>query len=208
MRRGKFVGLSGRDYSDGRVAQYSEAVNERFMGHPYGFRLLGNVVEWVSRGAGVVQVNPADVTVRLGRIDAGSVAQVSDIDAQVFRMCRFIVPSQQEASITVEVGGTCPISTPVEFQFRTYGRMNTAGLFSQTLDLYDWTANGISGTAVTTSTIGNTFRAAGVGADAPKSRFVHGSGRVVARYRIRQTGPAGLSAWCFEFDQAVWLVRP
>lgn len=207
VRNGSFVGLSGWDFGEGRVAQFSQTVSERFMAHPFGFRLLGNTMEWVSRGAGVVQVNPTDVAVRLGRVDAGSVSQLADIDAQVFRVCKFIVPNQQVAPITVEVGGTCPLLAPSQLQFRTYGRMNTTGLFSQTLDLYDWSTNAFSTTAVTTSNIGNTFRAAGVGANTPVSRFVNAAGRVVGRYRIRQTGPAGTAAWCFELDQAVWLVR-
>lgn len=202
------VGLSGWDVNQGRVAQFSQTVSERFMADPDGFRLLGNVMEWVSRGAGTLQINPTSVTVRLGRLDAGSVALIGDIDGQVLRVCKFIVPNTLVAPITVEVDGTSPIAAPSALSFRTFGRMSTTGLFSQTLDMYDWTITGFSATAVTTSNIANTFRAAGVGADAPVSRFVSGSNQVRARYRIRQTGPAGSSAWCFDLDQAIWLVRP
>ncbi|MGE0000747.1 MAG: hypothetical protein AB7F50_03145 [Fimbriimonadaceae bacterium] len=208
VRNGAFVGLSGWDYGNGRVAQFSQTVSERFVAHPYGFRLLGNVMEWVSRGAGVLQVNPTAVTVRLGRIEAGSVAQISDIDGNVFRVCKFIVPNQTVAPITVEVTGTSSVLAPTLLAFRTYGKMSVSGSFSQTLDMYDWTLNGFSPTAVTTSAIGNTYRAAGVGANVPVARFVSGSGQVVARYRIRQTGPAGSSIWCFDLDQAIWLARP
>ncbi len=207
-RNGPFVGLSGWDYGSGRVAQFSQTVGERFMTNPLGFRLLGNVMEWVSRGAGTVQANPTSVTVRLGRIDAGSVAEIADIDGQVFRVCKFIVPNQAVAPITVEVNGTSPIPSPSQLSFRTYGRMNASGLFSQTLDLWDWNLGNFSPTAVTTSTIGTTFRAAGVGANAPVGRFVGSSNQVRARYRIRQTGPAGTPAWCFNLDQAIWLIRP
>jgi hypothetical protein len=207
-RQGNFVGLSGWDVGQGRVAQFSQTVSERFVAHPFGFRLLGNVVEWVSRDAGTIQINPTSVTVRLGRIDSGTVAHISDIDGQVFRVCKFIVPNNQVAPVNVEVDGTSPIAVPSALSFRTYGRMNTTGLFTQTLDLYDWSISNFSTTAVTTSNIANTFRAAGVGADAPVSRFVDGANRVRARYRIRQTGPAASAAWCFEIDQAIWLVRP
>jgi len=208
IRQGNFVGLSGWDAGQGRVAQFSQTVSERFVGHPFGFRLLGNVIEWVSRDAGTIQVNPTSVTVRLGRVDTGGVAQISDIDGQVFRVCRFIVPNQSVAPITVEADGTSPIANPTQMAFRTFGKMNTTGLFSQTLDLYDWSLGNFSPTATSTTNIGATFRAVAVGADAPVARFVSGSNGVRARYRIRQTGPAASASWCFELDQAVWLVRP
>lgn len=207
-RNGSFVGLSGLDFGAGRVAQFSETVSERFMADPEGFRLLGNVMEWVSHGAGTIQVNPDTITLRLGRVDIGGIGQISDIDGLVYRVCKFIVPNQQVAPITVEISGTCPISNPSQMQFRTYGRMNTTGLFSETLDMYDWSLNNFSPTAVTVTNISNAYKAAGVGANAPISRFINASGRVTGRYRIRQTGPSGAAVWCFELDQAVWLVRP
>jgi hypothetical protein len=208
VRNGLFIGLSGRDVGSGRVAQFSQTVGERFMNHPFGFRLLGNTVEWVSRGAGTVQVNPASFTVRLGRVDAGNVGALADLDGAVLRVCKFIVPNQQVAPITVELDGTSSIANPSQMSFRTYGRMSASGLFSQTLDLYDWNLGSFSTTAATTSNIGTTFRFASVSADAPVGRFVSGSNQVRARYRIRQTGPAGTPFWCFDLDQAIWLVRP
>lgn len=201
------IGLCGRDYGQGRVAQFSATVGERFLGHPIGFRLLGNVIEWVSHGSGARQINPDSFTVRLGQVSSGGLGQIADIDGQALRVCKFIVPNQQVAPITVEVDGTSPITSPIAMQFRTYSQMNVSGTFSVTLDLYDWSTNSFSATAVSTTPLANVWKAAGVAADAPISRFVSGTNKVRARFRIRQTGPASSNSWCNELDQSVWFVR-
>ena len=205
--QGNFVGLSGWDYGQGRVAMFSQTVGEFHLADAFGFRLMGNVIEWVSHGAGSQQINPDTVTVRLGQITSGSVAQISDIDNQVLRVCKFIVPNQVVAPITVEVEGTSPLATPAEMQFRTYSLMSVSGVFSQTVDLYDWSISAFSTTTANTTSINTTYKPIGVSANTPVARFVNGSNRVRARYRVRQTGPASSSFWCNDLDQAVWFVR-
>ncbi|MCW5938328.1 MAG: hypothetical protein KF884_07745 [Fimbriimonadaceae bacterium] len=208
LKTGMYIGLTGMDIGNGRVAQFSQTVGERFMNHPSGFRLLGNTVEWVSRGAGTVQLNPTSFTLRLGRVDAGLVGDLADLDGSALRVCKFIVPNQQVAPITVELDGTSSVANPSQMIFRTYGRMSASGLFSQTLDLYDWNLGIFSPTTFVTSNTNTTYRFASLIADAPVGRFIDGQNRVRARYRIRQTGPAGTPFWCFDLDQAIWLVRP
>lgn len=205
---GNFVGHSGWDFGNGRVAQFSQVISFNFLADAEGSRLFRNTLQWVLNGTGNAQVNATDVTVRLGRVNAGSVADINALDGQVFQVCKFIVPNQQVAPVTVEVGGTSSVIVPSQLKFRTYGRMSTTGLFSLTLDLYDWTIGAFSTTAVMTKNVNNTFQFAEVFADAPASRFVSGSGRVVGRYRVHQTGPAGAALWCYELDQANWLIRP
>ncbi|MBS1715771.1 MAG: hypothetical protein JST30_15700 [Armatimonadetes bacterium] len=204
---GNFVGLSGRDFGQGRVAQFSQTVGEQFLSDPLGFRLTGNVVEWVSHGAASQQVNPVSVSVKFGKISGGGLGDISDIDGKMFRVCKFIVPNQSVAPITVEVEGNSPLASPSHINFRTYGKMSISGLFSETVDLYDWTQSAFSTTAVNTVAVNQNLKAVGVNADAPQARFVSGTGRLRARYRIRQTGPAAAIGWCYDLDQAVWFVR-
>lgn len=201
------IGLCGRDFGQGRIAQFSQTVGENFLGDAFGFRLLGNVIEWVSHGSGARQVNPDSFTVRLGQVTSGGLAQIADIDGHALRVCKFIVPNQIVAPITVEVDGTSPIASPIAIQFRTYSQMSVTGSFSVTLDLYNWTTNAFSATAVNTTPITNVWKAAGVAADAPIARFISGTNKMRARYRVRQTGPASSNAWCNDLDQAVWFVR-
>lgn len=203
---GPFIGLTGRDYGLGRVAQFSQTVGENFLNDPNGFKLVGNVVEWVSQGAGTVQVQPDSFTLRLGRIDAGNLASLQNIDGNVMRICRFLVPNALSSPVTVEVEGTSPTLTPTLIRFRTYGRMANTGAFGETLDLYDWSLGAFSTTAVNTSAIGTNNRIVVVSGDAPVGRFVNAQGKVRGRFRVRQTGPTSTAAWCFEADQAVFIV--
>lgn len=208
VNNGLFVGLCGWDFGNGRVAQFSQTVGEGHLSDPIGFRLTGNVVEWVLHGAGSIQINPTSVVVRLGQINSGGLGQISDIDGQALRVCKFIVPNQQVAPITVEVNGTSPVASPTQFQFRTFSRMSITGSFSETIDLFDWNLNNFSPSAVFTATLGTTYVPIGVAADVPVSRFVGSGNAIRARYRIRQVGPASSAFWCCDMDQAVWFVRP
>ncbi|MBS1721554.1 MAG: hypothetical protein JSS66_00955 [Armatimonadetes bacterium] len=208
LNSGNFCGLTGWNAGLGRVAQFSQTVGEAHLADPLGFRLLGNVIEWVSHGAAAIQLSPDTVTVRIGQTTSGGLGQISDIDGQVMRVCKFIVVNQQVAPVTVEVEGACPFGNPATMQFRTYSRQTVSGAFQMTVDLYDWSTNLFSTTAVRTDPIGTNFKAVAVNANAPVSRFVSGSGRVKARYRVKQAGPGASSAWCNDLDQAVWFVKP
>lgn len=207
VRLGAFLGLTGWDVGQGRVAQFSQTVGKNFLADPRGSRLVGNVLEWVSHGAAAALIKPATVSIKLGKLGSGTVTQLGDIDGQNYQVCRFFIPNQQASPITVEVEGNSPIANPESLVFRTYSKMTIAGAFSITLDMFDWNANAFSTTAVSTSAINQVIKIASVTADNPQARFVNGSGRVKARYRIKQTGPGAGSAWCNDMDQAIWFVR-
>ncbi len=154
-------------------------------------------------------IAPSRLAVRLGRLDAGDVSSLAAIDGNSLRVCRFIVPNQAVAPITVEVSGTAA-STDVEFlDLLVTSRMTVNGLFSQTLDLFDWSTNTFSTTDVRTDSTNTTFATRKLSATGSVSRYVNpGDLTVTGRYRVRQTGPAASPAWCNEVDQFRWVVTP
>lgn len=198
------VGVSGRDFGAGRVAQFSQTVGQNFLADPAGARLVGNVVDWVSQGARGTQSWPDTLTVRYGALEAGGVESLALVDGQSVRICRFFVPNQIVAPVTIELEGTTPVAVPSQIRFRTFARMTTAGLFSQTLDLYDWTIGGFSSSASVTETIGTSPKWTVVGSPLP-NLFV-AAGRIRARVQIYRTGPNAAGRWCLSVDQASWLV--
>ncbi len=157
---------------------------------------------------GAARVNPDSVAVRLGRLDAGNAASLANVDGNALRVCRFIIPNQQVAPVTVEVNGTAPSSTASALEVVSLSRMTVNGLFSQTLDLFDWSIAGFSPVDFRTDSINTTYQTRSLNATGNVSRYIGAGNALVARYRIRQTGPAASPSWCSEHDQFVWNVTP
>ena len=152
-------------------------------------------------------VSPSSFLINLGRLDAGNNESLAGFDTNALRVCKFVVPNNQVAPITVEVNGQLS-SAPLFLSLLSSSRMTTAGVFQQTIELFDFSTNsygtGDSRTdAVTTAYSDRTLHATGA-----VSRYLGQGSTVKARYRIRQTGPASNPAWCSEHDFLGWIVTP
>ncbi len=204
---GPRVGLCGWDCGTGRVASFSMVCGVNMLTDGFGGRLVSNTLDWASHGAGSFMIPVDTLTVKFGRLSSGSVADLQVIDGVTAEVCKFIVPNQQVAPITVEVGGTSPVTVPVSLVFRTFSRMSASGAFTMTQDLYDFTTSSFSATGSVIIPISSNYVSIAVAGDGDLARFLGPMNAVKARYRVRQVGPAAASLWCNEMDQAVWFVR-
>lgn len=154
-------------------------------------------------------VVPTSYTINLGQLNAGSVASLAADDGNVLRICKFIVPNQTVAPITVQLDGTSQALTATSMKLEFKNRMQTAGLFSVTLDLWNWGTNNWDATNVLTAGVNTTFSTQTLNVTGALSQFLRSSdGAVRARYRIRQTGPSTGTIWCHETDRANWILTP
>ncbi|MCW5936588.1 MAG: hypothetical protein KIT11_04700 [Fimbriimonadaceae bacterium] len=165
----------------------------------------GNAVLTVTGGSNV-EVAPGSFTVRLGRLASGNVQSLAGRDGDSLVVCKFIVPNQFVEPINVEIDGTAPGSNPTSLSFTVLSRMDTTGSFSQILDMYNWQTNSFDATDVRTDAVGTTFTERTLNGTGSLGRYVGGGNALRARYRIKQTGPAGASIWCQLTDRAVWTV--
>jgi len=161
----------------------------------------------------VTVVAPASMSVKLGRVDRGTVASLAAIDDDSLRICKFIVPNQSTPPVNVELSGTCPTPSPTTFAFRAVSKMSGFGQFGITLELWNWTANGGGGTwdpvDVSNGSVTTSFTTTEVVASGAIGRYIRAGDQAIrARYRVRATGIVGNAAWCHEADQAVWLMTP
>ncbi|QYK57753.1 MAG: hypothetical protein KF884_09360 [Fimbriimonadaceae bacterium] len=160
---------------------------------------------WRLRLAGAATTSvPSLFRVVYGRTDTGNAASLSAIDGNVLRICRFLVPNQQVAPVTVEVESTTPVTDPASVAFQTVARATSAGNFTETLDLFDWQANQFVDPA--NSSLDTTFRLAEAKSSVNASRFIGAGGALKARYQVRANGPTAVPSWCIEHDRASWLV--
>jgi len=156
-----------------------------------------------------VVVVPASFTVNLGRVNSGNVSSLAFDDGNVLRVCKFLVPNQQVAPVTVQIDGTSSqaVASALRLEFRS--RMQSAGSFGLTLDLWNWSTNNWDTTNVLTTSVNTTFSLSTLNTQGAISQFLRGSdGALKARYRVKQTGPSVANLWCHETDRANWIVTP
>ncbi|MBS1721692.1 MAG: hypothetical protein JSS66_01665 [Armatimonadetes bacterium] len=164
--------------------------------------------EWsfVLRGQSLVR--PTSFTVNLGRLNSGDVASLGDIDGNVLQVCKFIVPNQTAAPVTVQLDGSASFTTCSSISFAMTSRMSHSGVYGQTLDLWDWTT-GNWDPANRSDAVNTSFATRELQGQGNVQRFVRQSdGAVRARYRVRQTGPGSVAIWCHEVDRALWYASP
>ncbi len=152
-------------------------------------------------------VAPDSFSALLGRVETGNTTSLADTDGDVLRVCKFIVPNQNAAPVTVEVFGTLP-DLPQYISLYTNSRMTVSGVFQQILDLYDFAGSGYATGDTRSDTITTTLTSRKLDATGAVDRYLGTGNTVRARYRIRQTGPAANSVWCAEHDQVGWIVTP
>jgi len=152
-------------------------------------------------------VPPTSYAVQLGKQSGGNLQSLASVDGNALVVCKFIVPNQQVAPVTVQLDGTLPFA-PMNLWLTTTAKTDTAGQFSLTTDLYDWTANQYDPLDAATSALTIAYSAQDCIAKGDISRYVGTSNAVRARLRVRQTGPSASFSWCADFDQAVWNAVP
>jgi|GEM_PF-5040674 len=165
--------------------------------------------EWAFQVHGALVTEPSSFTVNLGKLTQGNLASLANDDGNALRVCRFIVPNQQVAPVTVQINGTASILSCSALKLTVKSHMVHAGLFSQTLDLFNWNTNDWDIADNRTDNVNTTYTTVDLNGTGNLSRLLRPSdGALRARYRVRQIGPAATYQWCHEVDQAVWIVTP
>lgn len=150
-------------------------------------------------------------TIELGKLDAGTLAGVSEQgDGVVLRICRFLVPNVNVSPITVRFDGTiagagAATVSSMSYQFRS--RMTVAGAFTQVVELFNWNTNAYDAQN-DTGAINTTYKNVTLVPTGNLNRFLNASKQVRGRVRIKPNGVVASALWCAEFDLNVWNMIP
>lgn len=152
-------------------------------------------------------VSPHAMNVTLGKQSGGLLASLSGSDNDPVTVCRFFVPNQQVAPVTVEFDATSPIKSPFAYNLRVESRVTTGGAFNQTLDLYDWSTNSYSTVDARTDTLNTSYKTLELKASGNLDRYV-GPGRTLrARLRVKPIGPVGSAQWCTDIERVQYVTQ-
>ncbi|MBL8066547.1 MAG: hypothetical protein JNM34_11930 [Chthonomonadaceae bacterium] len=119
------------------------------------------------------------------------------------------VPNANSDPVEVVLNGTADVTG--ELTFRVSGKMSSGGVYTHSIDLWDWTLNsgagGWSTTYTRSDTLGSTVKSFDVrviGSDVT-NKIVRGSDHAVkARYRVKAV-IAPITNWKSQVDWALWL---
>jgi len=165
--------------------------------------------EWAFHVRGSTVIEPTSYTVKLGKAASGNVASLKSADGDALRVCKFLVPNAQAAPVNVEIDGSSPVASPGSLSFAVRSKMASSGQFSQTLDMFDWNANGFDPVDVRTDALTTSYSVHELAGSGSLGRYVRsGDGQLRARYRVRVTGVSSVALWCHDVDRAVWYVAP
>lgn len=152
-------------------------------------------------------VAPGTATVLLGKKAAGDASSLAALDGDALKVCRFLVPNQDAAPVTVQLDGTLP-SFPMNLWLSVTARSANAGAYTLRLDFWDRDALAYDPRDLSTGTLGTGFALQECVAKGDLARYVGPFGEVRSRVRVSTVGPAASAGWCAEFDQAVWHAVP
>ena len=153
-------------------------------------------------------VAPDKATIVYGQVSSGTVADLAVKDGASLRVCRFIVPNQSVAPITLRIEATLPF-TPMNLWLETVNRATSAGAFTVSLNLMDWTTGLYDPASKATASLTTAWSSLECVAKRDITRYVRPSDRRVwALLRVRPTGPVATNAWCSEHDLAIFHSVP
>ena len=174
-------------------------------GPGFQYEFVGNAVMVVRH-----PVAPNELTVGLGQITGGNVGSLENVDGNVLRVCRFVVPfaGSPYARLNMFANNT-GLTTLTSASVSLRDRSATAGLFRRTL--LGVLAGGTG--AVRDSLVTNGFPTAfanytltltaGSGALAD---YLGTNGRLGVRYEVLQTGPSASLTPCSEIEFLGWNI--
>ncbi|MBS1724165.1 MAG: hypothetical protein JSS66_14570 [Armatimonadetes bacterium] len=153
-------------------------------------------------------VPASSFTVVFGQKTSGNAASLAAADGDALRVCKFIVPNQSIDPVQVRMEGNLPWQ-PMNLWFRLRAKAATVGSYTVSLNLYDWTTSLYDPASNVTTSLTTSYTESETIAKGDISRYVRANDkRVWALVRVRPTGPVSSSAWCADFDQALWEAVP
>ncbi|MBS1721800.1 MAG: hypothetical protein JSS66_02205 [Armatimonadetes bacterium] len=153
-------------------------------------------------------VPPTSLTVVAGKQTSGNLQSLASVDGDALAVCRFIVPNQQADPVQVRVEASLAWA-PMALWFKSTAKVTQVGAYSLSLSLYDWQASMYDSLTATISPLTTSYSNSEAIAKGDVLRFVRsGDHQVRALLKVRAAGPSASSAWCAQFDQAVWEAVP
>ena len=153
------------------------------------------------QGVQNVTVIPSAITINLGNLSSGGVANLAAIDGSSLVICKGFVPSLTSPYARVQVNGTTALTNLTAYAFSATARQSNAGVFTFTVECFNYTTSTYD--VVNTAAINTAFSTltATVGANFNNYRS---SGNVQGRMNVRQTGFSAVTIPCTQFDAASW----
>lgn len=153
-------------------------------------------------------VLPSSYSITLGRLASGNLASLGSVDSNFFTVCKFIVPNSTVPPVRVEINGTAPGNNVGYVDFITYVKMATAGLFVQTMEMWNYNTNNWDAVNFRADTVNTGVQRFDLFSSGNHNRYIGPANALKARYSIKPSGPVASQNWCSQTDFAGWIIAP
>lgn len=156
-----------------------------------------------------VIVAPLTFSVALGKLGSGTAASLGAEDGNALTVCRFLVPNQAVPPVNVQFDGKSPITTCSALKLNVVTKMDTAGMFQISIELFNWTTNDWDVANALVANLNTNYSSHTLTATGTLSNYLKSSdGSLRARYRVKPVGVISSNQWCNVTDKATWSVTP
>ena len=129
-------------------------------------------------------------------------------DGEAMRFCRFTVPSADIYPLTLRFEGHLG-STPSSLSFSIIGKSSAFGVYSQSLNLYDWTKGLFEPNTNSTALLSKTYGRMDCFPWSEAWRYVRPSDKkVMALVRVKVIGVEASAGWPADYDRAWFTYEP
>ena len=155
-------------------------------------------------------VAPKSYQTLLGEVTSGTVDSLGAPDGDYLEICKSFVPNMNISPIQVEFTATSPVAYPNMLDFRTIGKTNLAGMFTQKVEFFNWSLHSYDGPIYNQIGLGSRLSESFATATLknPLVRYVDPVSQTIkAKVSIKANGFVSSPSWCVRLDQAVWLIN-
>lgn len=150
-------------------------------------------------------VNPTSLTIEHGNLVSGGVGNLPLSDDSYLTVQAGITANSGDAPISLILSGTSPTATSTRLNIQLENHASFATLI-QSVELFDFTANAYVAVDTRNATTSDTVVSV---LTTNPNRFIQaGTQKMVARVRVKPSGPVQSSNWTTNVDQLVWFVTP
>ncbi|MCC6403804.1 MAG: hypothetical protein IT207_07320 [Fimbriimonadaceae bacterium] len=170
--------------------------------------ILGPTLAFLNSSANTyTEIAPTSFRTIYGRLDSGWHGSLAEIDLDVLRHCRFLVPNSTALPIEIEVTGQTSIAVPTRVKARLLGRVLNLGGYRHAVLQYNFSSGAYEDYALGNATTEFSSVVSDSILSGNHAAKVSQSGELRARYRLWKVNPSAVARYCYEADQFIWFVR-
>jgi hypothetical protein len=171
----------------------------------HGYFTAGTVWQYTTGDSLGQPVEPSAYSILRGKYISGDLSDLFTSDDSYLDILAGLTLFESEPPVWLEIEGTSPLSTPIEITFILEAHIDSPGIVSQQLDLYNYNLGEYETVDIRPITLSDQIVEVVITTN--PSRFIHPStNEMRAQFSWLATGPTSTFPWMISIDQSIWTI--